>query len=263
IAVDPHRAHTVLIDGHRVFPAVAAAALGEQIGARPFGHFAGARGLLEWPRGFLNGIDAEAAAQRKRQDPPHDPIVSRYDALVKLPVQPPVDPMLAKLSDELPEGEGWLFEPKWDGFRALVFRDGDEVYTQSRESRPLDRYFPELAPVFRAQLPERCVIDGEIVIATGAGLDFETLQMRLHPAKSRVDKLARETPAAFVAFDLLAMGDEDLRGQPQAERRTKLEAALAGAKPPLHLTPMTRDRAVAADWFTRFEGAGLDGVMAK
>jgi ATP-dependent DNA ligase len=182
---------------------------------------------------------------------------------VKLPVEPPVEPMLAKLSDALPEGEGWLFEPKWDGFRALVFRDGDEIYTQSRESRPLDRYFPELAPVFRAQLPERCVVDGEIVIATEAGLEFDLLQLRLHPAKSRVDKLAREIPAAFVAFDLLALGDEDLRGRPQAERRAKLEAALGGAKSPLHLTPMTRDRAVAADWFTRFEGAGLDGVMAK
>src|SRR5215813_10595361 len=120
---------------------------------------------------------------------------------------PPVDPMLAKLANELPEGDGWLFEPKWDGFRALVFRDGEETYLQSRESRPLDRYFPELAPAFRANLPERCVIDGEVVIAGPHGLDFDRLQLRLHPAKSRVEKLARETPASFVAFDVLALGD--------------------------------------------------------
>jgi ATP-dependent DNA ligase len=180
-----------------------------------------------------------------------------------LPVNPPVEPMLAKLAEELPEGDGWIFEPKWDGFRALVFRDGDAVYTQSRELKPLDRYFPELGPAFRAHLPERCVVDGEIVIATPRGLDFDALQLRLHPAASRVNKLAAESPASFVAFDLLALGDEDLRARPQAERRALLERALAGASPPVHLTPATRDRAVAAEWFTRFEGAGLDGVMAK
>jgi ATP-dependent DNA ligase len=171
--------------------------------------------------------------------------------------------MLARLSDALPDGEGWLYEPKWDGFRALVFRDGDEIYTQSREERPLDRYFPELAPAFRQHLPARAVVDGEIVIAGPDGLDFDALQLRLHPARSRVEKLARESPAAFVAFDLLALGDEDLRGRPQAERRALLEQAMAEAAPPMHLTPMTRDRALAAEWFTRFEGAGLDGVMAK
>src|SRR5262245_17110471 len=171
--------------------------------------------------------------------------------------------MLAKLTLELPAGPGWLYEPKWDGFRALVFRDGDEIYTQSREARPLDRYFPELAPAFRRNLPERCVVDGEIVIAGPRGLDFDALQLRLHPARSRVEKLAHESPSSFVAFDLLALGNDDLRALPQAERRARLEHALARAAPPVHLTPMTRDREVAAEWFTRFEGAGLDGVMAK
>jgi ATP-dependent DNA ligase len=179
------------------------------------------------------------------------------------PVAPPVEPMLAKLADALPEGDAWMFEPKWDGFRALVFRDGDEVYIQSRDSRPLDRYFPELPPLLRQSLPARCVVDGEIVIAGARGLDFDALQLRLHPAASRVAKLAGETPAAFVAFDLLALGDRDLRARPQAERRTALEKALARAKPPVHLTPCTRDRALAGEWFHRFEGAGLDGVIAK
>jgi len=182
---------------------------------------------------------------------------------VNLPVLPPVDPMLAKLASALPAGEGWLFEPKWDGFRALVFRDRDEIYTQSREARPLDRYFPELAPAFRRHLPERCVVDGEIVIATPHGLDFDALQLRLHPAQSRVQKLAHESPASFVAFDLIALGDHDLRALPQEERRARLEQALEKTAPPVHLTPMTRERALAAEWFTRFEGAGLDGVMAK
>jgi ATP-dependent DNA ligase len=170
--------------------------------------------------------------------------------------------MLAKLAAELPPGDGWLFEPKWDGFRALVFRDGDRIYTQSRDSKPLDRYFPELADVFRAGLPERCVVDGEIVIATPDGLDFDRLQMRLHPAASRVKKLAAEMPSSFVAFDLLADESGDLRELPQAERRTRLERAVRdGAS--LHLTPCTRDRALAGEWFHRFEGAGLDGVIAK
>src|SRR3712207_3593655 len=171
--------------------------------------------------------------------------------------------MLANPADGLPDAEGWLFEPKWDGFRALVFRDGDEVYTQSRDLKPLDRYFPELAPPLRANLPERCVLDGEVVIARAGALDFEALLLRIHPAESRVRMLAAESPASFVAWDLLAIGDEDLRGVPQGERRARLEAVLARAEPPVHLTPATTDRALAADWFDRFEGAGLDGVVAK
>src|SRR5512134_3979465 len=171
---------------------------------------------------------------------------------MRLPFAPPIEPMLAKASDALPDGDGWLFEPKWDGFRALVFRDGDEVYTQSRDLKPLDRYFPELAAPFREQLPERCVLDGEVVIAGPDGLAFESLLLRIHPAESRVRMLAAETPASFVAWDLLALGDEDLRAGPQAERRVRLEAVLAGVRPPIHLTPATTDRALAADWFDRF-----------
>jgi ATP-dependent DNA ligase len=171
--------------------------------------------------------------------------------------------MLAKAVDSLPDGEGWLFEPKWDGFRAIVFRDGDEVSTQSRDLKPLDRYFPELADPFRASLPKRCVVDGEIVIAGGDELQFEALLLRIHPAESRVAMLARESPASFVAWDLLALGNEDLRDRPQSERRTLLERELAGVKPPVHVTPATRDVTVARDWFSRFEGAGLDGVIAK
>jgi ATP-dependent DNA ligase len=172
--------------------------------------------------------------------------------------------MLAKLSDELPEGD-YLYEPKWDGFRALVFRGKgpDDIYLQSRDSRPLDRYFPELHEVLLERLPEDCVIDGEIVIATGHGLDFDALQLRLHPAASRVEKLAKETPSSFVAFDVLAVGRRNLMETPQAERRAELEKLLAGVKRPVHLTPVTRDRATALDWLTRFEGAGLDGVIAK
>jgi ATP-dependent DNA ligase len=180
-----------------------------------------------------------------------------------LPFGPPVEPMLAKSVDALPTDDGWLFEPKWDGFRALVFRDGDDVYTQSRDLKPLDRYFPELGDPLRAALPERCVIDGEIVIAKDGALAFEALLLRIHPAASRVRMLAAESPASFVAWDLLALGDEDLRGRPQEERRARLEAVLADPAPPIHLTPATRDRAVAAEWFARFEGAGLDGVIAK
>jgi ATP-dependent DNA ligase len=171
--------------------------------------------------------------------------------------------MLAKPSHGLPDGEGWLFEPKWDGFRAIVFRDGDEVLIQSRDLKPLDRYFPELAEPLKASLPERCVVDGEVVIATDGELAFESLLLRIHPAASRVKMLAAETPASFIAWDLLALGDEDLREVPQAVRRERLEAAFAGVRPPVHLTPATRDRALAADWFDRFEGAGLDGVIAK
>src|SRR5438046_5057387 len=171
--------------------------------------------------------------------------------------------MLSKAAAELPEGDGWLFEPKWDGFRAIVFRDRDRVYLQSRDLKPLDRYFPELQPAFLASLPARCVVDGEIVIAGERGLDVEALQLRLHPAASRVAKLAAETPASFVAFDLLAEGDADLRARPQSDRRARLERALAGARAPVHLTPCTRERPLADEWFHRFEGAGLDGVIAK
>jgi ATP-dependent DNA ligase len=177
-------------------------------------------------------------------------------------IEPPVEPMLAKLADELPSG-AFLYEPKWDGFRAIVFRRGPEVFIQSRDLRPLDRYFPELHDALLAGLPPDCVVDGEIVIATPRGLDFDALQMRLHPAASRVAKLATSTPSSFVAFDLLAIDARDLRGEPQVERRRRLEQALARTAPPIHLTPATRDRAVAVDWLSRFEGAGLDGVMAK
>jgi ATP-dependent DNA ligase len=187
--------------------------------------------------------------------------MSRHTA--GFPIEPPIAPMLAKLATTLPPGDGWLFEPKWDGFRAIVFRDGDRVYVQSRDLRPLDRYFPELEPELRAALPARCVVDGEIVIATEHGLDFDALQLRLHPAASRVRKLAAETPASFVAFDLLAEGSRDVRARPQGERRKLLEKALARAAGRVHLTPCSRDRARAADWFHRFEGAGLDGVVAK
>jgi ATP-dependent DNA ligase len=180
-----------------------------------------------------------------------------------LPFDPPLEPMLAKPANDLPDGDGWLYEPKWDGFRAIVFRDGDEVLIQSRDLKPLDRYFPELAAPLRASLPERCVVDGEVVIATDGELAFESLLLRIHPAASRVMMLATETPASFVAWDLLALGDEDLRDVPQVERRERLEQAFAGVQPPVHLTPATRDRALAADWFNRFEGAGLDGVIAK
>lgn len=180
-----------------------------------------------------------------------------------LPVNPTVLPMLAKLVTELPSGDDWIFEPKWDGFRTVVFRDGEELFIQSRDEKPLGRYFPELVTVLLAQLPDRCVLDGEIVIVSKNGLDFDALQMRLHPAESRVRMLAEEIPASIVFFDLLALGDVDLRGAPFSDRRSTLESVLADVEPPLHLTPATRDRTVAADWFSRFEGAGLDGVMAK
>jgi ATP-dependent DNA ligase len=182
---------------------------------------------------------------------------------VKLPVAPPVEPMLAKLSSEMPDGEGWLYEPKWDGFRTLIFRDGDEILLQSRDLKPLDRYFPELAGPIRDSLPARAVLDGEIVIASPGGLDFSSLLLRIHPAASRVAMLARERPASLVVWDLLALDDEDLVPAPLELRRRRLEEALAGARPPVHLTPATRDRATALDWFHRFEGAGLDGVVAK
>jgi ATP-dependent DNA ligase len=180
------------------------------------------------------------------------------------PIAPPIEPMLAKLADELPSAGDYLFEPKWDGFRALVFRGGgDELFIQSRDSRPLDRYFPELHDALLERLPEGCVLDGEIVIATSQGLDFDLLQLRLHPAASRVAKLARETPSSFVAFDLLAAGGKDLTAAPQDERRAALERLLRRAKPPLFLTPMTLEREQAQHWLEHFEGAGLDGVIAK
>ena len=179
-----------------------------------------------------------------------------------LPFQPPVAPMLAKPAP-LPEGAGWLYEPKWDGFRALVFKSDDEIYLQSRDEKPLGRYFPELLAPLRANLPPRCVLDGEIVIATENRLDFEALLLRIHPAKSRVALLAAEKPASYVAWDLLAEGGDDLRARPLSERRERLERVLASAAPPVHVTPLTRDPAVARDWFHRFEGAGLDGVIAK
>ncbi|MEN3309092.1 MAG: hypothetical protein V7603_5294 [Micromonosporaceae bacterium] len=180
---------------------------------------------------------------------------------MQLPVMPPVSPMLAKLVPAIPDGAS--YEPKWDGFRSIVFRDGDEVEIGSRNERPMTRYFPELVEAFRAELPGRCVVDGEIVLASGAGLDFEALQLRLHPAASRVNLLAAQTPAAFIAFDLLALGDDDLTGQPFAARRSVLVRVLREARPPVHLTPATTDPELARRWFERFEGAGLDGVVAK
>jgi ATP-dependent DNA ligase len=170
--------------------------------------------------------------------------------------------MLAKLADELPAGN-YLYEPKWDGFRAIVFRAVSELYIQSRDTRPLDRYFPELHQALLERLPQNSVVDGEIVVATERGLDFDALQLRLHPAASRVAKLAREIPSSFIAFDLLAIGERNLTVEPQTARRAALEKTLGGVQPPVYLTPMTRDRAIALDWLRRFEGAGLDGVIAK
>jgi ATP-dependent DNA ligase len=180
-----------------------------------------------------------------------------------LPVQPPVLPMLAKRVSDLPAGDQWIFEPKWDGFRTLVFKDGDEIFLQSRDEKPLNRYFPEVVATLKAQLPKQCVLDGEMVIAQDGALDFEALQMRLHPAESRVRKLAGEIPASVVFFDLLCEGKRDLTSKPFAERRERLEKLGEGLADPLHITPATRDRWQAEDWFRRFEGAGLDGVIAK
>src|ERR1044072_7900828 len=182
---------------------------------------------------------------------------------MQLPVNPPILPMLAKRVSELPRGGEWIFEPKWDGFRALVFRDGDEVLIQSRDEKPLNRYFPELLEPLRSTLPPRCVLDGEMVIVRNDELDFDSLQLRLHPAASRVKLLSGQIPASFVFFDLLCLGDRDLRGEPFQPRRRELESLLSSAQPPIHITPATTDRIIAADWFRRFEGAGLAGVMAK
>ena len=183
---------------------------------------------------------------------------------MRLPVNPPVAPMLAKAVKVIPDGS-YSYEPKWDGFRSIVFRDGDEVEIGSRNERPMTRYFPELVREIVGQLPERCVIDGEIVVPHGDGarLDFEALLQRIHPAASRVNLLAEQTPARFVAFDLLALGDTDYTGRPFAERRAALENALADVHAPLHVTPATTDRDLAGRWFAQFEGAGLDGLIAK
>lgn len=171
--------------------------------------------------------------------------------------------MLANRVSDLPTGDSWIFEPKWDGFRTLVFRDGDELFIQSRDEKPLDRYFPELVETLKAQLPNRCVLDGEIVIARDNELQFEALQLRLHPAASRVKLLSEEIPASIVFFDCLSDGTHSLCDIPFSERRAIMEKLLANIEAPLHITPATRDRAVAEDWFKRFEGAGLDGVIAK
>src|SRR4030095_3709394 len=173
---------------------------------------------------------------------------------MQLPVNPPVLPMLANRVTELPLGGDWIFEPKWDGFRALIFRDRDEILIQSRDSKPLNRYFPELLDVLNKQLPARCVLDSEIVVAKDGALDFEALQLRIHPAASRIKLLSQEIPASVVLFDLLCAGDSDLRAVPFEKRRKKLESLLSSAKPPLHLTPATSDRDTAADWFRRFAG---------
>ena len=182
---------------------------------------------------------------------------------MKLPLIPPIPPMLAKRVGEVPAAPGWIFEPKWDGFRVLVFRDGSEIELQSRDSKSLNRYFPEVVTVLLAQLPQRCVLDGEIVIAARGRLDFDALQLRVHPAASRVKLLAEQTPASVVFFDLLALGDEDLTQMAFGARQARLTEVLRGASAPVHQTPATREQAVAEDWFKRFEGAGLDGVMAK
>jgi ATP-dependent DNA ligase len=175
----------------------------------------------------------------------------------------PIEPMLARIADAIPADGGYLYEPKWDGFRAIVFRSADDVFIQSRDLRPLDRYFPELHAMFLEQLPPGCVLDGEIVITTPRGLDFDLLQLRLHPAASRAAKLAKETPASFVAFDILAVDGNDTMSAPQSVRRSLLEELFTGLKPPLYITPMTRDSALATRWLDEFEGAGLDGVIAK
>ncbi len=183
-----------------------------------------------------------------------------------LPVMPPIKPMLAKpitWEQFLALKVYVQVEPKWDGFRSIVFRDGDEVEIGSRNERPMTRYFPELVAAVTRELPDRCVVDGEIVIATGHGLDFDALQQRIHPAASRVTLLSEATPASFVAFDLLALGDDDLTRPPFGRRRARLVEALGGARPPIHVTPATTDLQLAQRWFTEFEGAGLDGVVAK
>ena len=182
---------------------------------------------------------------------------------MNLPANPPILPMLAKRVDDIPTAGDWIFEPKWDGFRVLIFRDGDEVLIQSRDTKPLNRYFPDMIQPLLAGLPAQCVADGELVIAREGRLDFDALQLRIHPAASRVKMLAAQMPASVVFFDLLSIGDRDLRNEPFTTRRAELETMLAKATPPVHITPATRDRQTARDWFQRFEGAGLDGVVGK
>jgi ATP-dependent DNA ligase len=182
---------------------------------------------------------------------------------MRLPVMPPIKPMLAKAAKAIPTGDGLLYEPKWDGFRSIIFRDGDDVEIGSRNEKPMTRYFPDVIDAVRRELPRRCVIDGEIVVATDNGLDFDALQQRIHPAESRVKRLAAETPAAFIAFDLLALDDRDFREEPLSERRQVLDTVLKDVRPPVHLSQWTTDPAVAQEWFERFEGAGLDGIVAK
>ena len=202
----------------------------------------------------VNRVRSKAAARQQTSSPKGE---------AEQVVQPPILPMLAKRVDEIPPQGGWIYEPKWDRFRTLVFRNGDEILLQSRDEKSLNRYFPEMLEPLRAQLPEHCVLDGELVIAQGGRLDFDALQLRLHPAASRVRMLSGQTPASIVFFDVLALGTRDLRNAPFATRRAELEKLLAGAQPPLHLTPATRDRKTAERWFRSFEGAGLDGVVAK
>ena len=194
--------------------------------------------------------------------PPGRPAGPRRMSRMQLPVMPPVAPMLAKSVPEIPTG-ALSFEPKWDGFRSIVFRDGDEVEIGSRNERPMTRYFPELVEAVKVSLPERCVVDGEIIVVVGDRLEFEVLQQRIHPAASRIRLLAEQTPASFVAFDLLALDDTDYTKRPFEDRRAALEQALADAQPPIHLTPITRSHDLARQWFAQFEGAGLDGVVAK
>lgn len=182
---------------------------------------------------------------------------------MQLPVNPPILPMLAKRAAELPRAGEWIFEPKWDGFRVLVFRDGDEVMLQSRDEKPLNRYFPELIEPVLKQLPKRCVLDGEIVVAHDGALNFDSLQLRIHPAASRIKLLSQQIPASIVFFDLLAEGKRDFRTEAFEKRRARLESLLSSVGPPLHITPATSDFDKASDWFRRFEGAGLDGVVAK
>src|SRR4051794_40323111 len=208
------------------------------------------------------GIARRANDPRLRHSPRTPAITSGGEnGPVQLPVMPPVSPMLAKSVRSIPPDAS--YEPKWDGFRSICFRDRDDVELGSRNERPMTRYFPELVDAMKAELPERCVIDGEIIIATDHGLDFEALQLRLHPAASRVRMLAEQTPASFIAFDLLALGDDDYSGRPFSERRAALVDALAGSGGTIHLTPATTDLATAQRWFDEFEGAGLDGVIAK
>ncbi|MEY4511169.1 MAG: hypothetical protein RLZZ450_3291 [Pseudomonadota bacterium] len=198
-----------------------------------------------------------ATSKRTKQEAPPPPAPGTFA------IDVPIEPMLAKAAEEVPDANGFLYEPKWDGFRCIVFRRGSELYLQSRDLRPLNRYFPDLHASLLAALPDDCVLDGEVVIASAHGLDFDALQLRLHPAASRVAKLAAETPSSFVAFDALAVAGQDLCDLPFVERRKRLEHALHDALPPLHLTPITSDAAGAKEWLARFEGAGLDGVMAK